>query len=64
MDNKAKLIEDGFGMQASKCDRDDCGLHVTRPGKIACYVCPRDEQWEKGVFGEDERYARVSRRDS
>lgn len=62
-DARAKLIEDGLGMQASKCARTDCGLHVVRPGKIACYECPKDEQWEKGVFGTDERYVRASRRD-
>lgn len=60
VERREKLIEDGFGMQASKCDRPDCGLHVVRPGKIACDVCPRDEQWEKGVFGTDERYVRVA----
>lgn len=30
-------ILDGFGSEWSKCSRQDCGLHVVRPGKVQCW---------------------------
>lgn len=37
------MIEDGFGNTWSKCERENCGLHVVRPGKVQCdceFECP------------------------
>jgi hypothetical protein len=32
-----QLVSDGFGNRWYKCHwREDCGLHVVRPGKVQC----------------------------
>ena len=60
-EDNPKLLDDGFGMHAKRCDHPECGLHIVRPGKIACTICSRDEQWEKGVFGTDPHSVRVAK---
>lgn len=29
-------VDDGFGTIGIKCEREDCDLHVVRPGKFQC----------------------------
>jgi len=37
-------VEDGFGSVWRKCGREECDLHVVRPGKAQCCgVCDDDE---------------------
>lgn len=31
-----KIITDDFGNAWEKCDLDDCGLHICRPGYAKC----------------------------
>jgi hypothetical protein len=38
---KNKTISDGY-QEWSKCSRQDCGLHVVRPGKVQCW-CDNEE---------------------
>lgn len=38
---KNKTISDGY-QEWSKCSRQDCGLHVVRPGKVQCW-CDDEE---------------------
>jgi hypothetical protein len=35
-------LEDGFGSIWRKCNKEDCGKFVVRPGKVDCYngACP------------------------
>lgn len=30
-------VLDGFGGEWSKCSKQDCGLHIVRPGKVQCW---------------------------
>lgn len=44
-----QVVTDGFGSEWLKCDRNDCDLHVVRPGKAQC-VGDHDE-WGCGSWG-------------
>jgi hypothetical protein len=39
------LITDGHGNWWERCERDDCDLHITRPGEADCHhdQCPNKE---------------------
>ena len=44
----SRMISDGFGTSWHKCDREDCGLQIVRPGKAQCAhgePCPSAEEW-------------------
>lgn len=32
-------LDDGFGNVWVKCDDEECGLHIVRPGKVQCERC-------------------------
>jgi hypothetical protein len=38
-------LEDGFGSIWRKCNKEDCGKFVVRPGKVDCYNgdCPEEK---------------------
>ncbi|MBV6514082.1 MAG: hypothetical protein FMNOHCHN_03672 [Ignavibacteriaceae bacterium] len=38
----SRTISDGLGSEWSKCSKQDCGLHVVRPGKVQCW-CDEEE---------------------
>jgi len=31
------MLDDGFGNCWEKCNKEDCGLEVVRPGKVQCW---------------------------
>ena len=41
---KSKNINDGFGSTWQLCSRQDCGLHVVRPGKVQCWCDTENDQ--------------------
>jgi hypothetical protein len=36
---KGAWIADGFGNTWKKCERENCGLEIVRPGKVQCVLC-------------------------
>jgi len=34
---RPKVVKDGCGNEWQSCKRQDCGLHVVRPGKVQCW---------------------------
>jgi hypothetical protein len=40
-----RLMTDGHGNWWERCNRDDCDLHITRPGEADCHHddCPEKE---------------------
>lgn len=46
-DSQVTELDDGFGNVWEKCDRDDCGLQIVRPGKAQCDTC-NDAEGEVG----------------
>jgi hypothetical protein len=42
-DSQVTELDDGFGNVWEKCDRDDCGLQIVRPGKAQCDTCNDDD---------------------
>lgn len=49
---KRETISDGFGSEWLKCSKQDCGLHVVRPGKVQCW-CDEEESLDSTTFLED-----------
>ena len=48
-----RMISDGFGTSWHKCDREDCGLQIVRPGKAQCAhgePCPSADEWMRKNF--------------
>jgi hypothetical protein len=35
-EERSRLLDDGFGNVWMKCEREDCDLHIVRPGKVQC----------------------------
>jgi hypothetical protein len=49
----SRLIGDGFGTHWYKCDREDCGLQVVRPGRAKCAhgePCADADAWMRKNF--------------
>lgn len=43
MDDKIRIISDGFSCEWQLCDKEDCQLHVVRPGKAQCDLCDENK---------------------
>lgn len=43
MNTSPRVVEDGYGGCWDMCERENCDLHVVRPGKVQCtceFECP------------------------